>query len=460
MTKAQKEDNELALIKSVLTRFPIGASLEEIKSSSGIDWQERTLQRRLAKLEKEFKEINVSGATRTTRYHLIGQVLAESLSVEHDLIPLSKDGQSILKQVSKPIQQRKPVSYERTFLDAYEPNKTSYLTDNEIGRLSKIGNTALPDEPAGTYAREILSRLLIDLSWNSSRLEGNTYSLIDTQRLIAFGKSALGKSATDTQMILNHKEAIEFLVQSVEETGFNRYTVLNLHGLLSNNLLADPSASGRLRSIEVGISHSVYLPIAIPQLISELFNVVLAKARAIENPFEQAFFIIVHLPYLQPFDDVNKRVSRLAANIPFLRHNLSPLSFIDVPSKLYLNGLIGVYELNRVELLKDIFLWAYERSALKYTAIQQSLGEPDPFRLKYRLEMRSLISGIVTNGLNVGLASNRIEERARELPPEDQNKFIEAVETEVLSLHEGNIARYQIRLSDFEKWQISWQTIT
>lgn len=125
-------------------------------------------------------------------------------------------------------------------------------------------------------------------------------------------------------MILNHKDAIEFLVNSVEEIGFNRYTILNLHALLANNLLIDPTAPGRLRHIPVGIEKSVYHPLEMPQLIEEYFDQLLATAAAIKDPFEQAFFTMTQLPYLQPFDDVNKRVSRLAANIPLIKANFSP----------------------------------------------------------------------------------------------------------------------------------------
>lgn len=84
----------------------------------------------------------------------------------------------------------------------------------------------------------------------------------------------------------------------------------------------------------------------------------------------QAFFLMVHLPYLQPFEDVNKRTSRLAANIPLIHHNLCPLSFIDVPQSAYVDAMIGVYELNRIELLRDVFVWAYERSCQQYVAVQ------------------------------------------------------------------------------------------
>lgn len=89
---------------------------------------------------------------------------------------------------------------------------------------------------------------------------------------------------------------------------------------------------------------------------------------------------MLHFSYLQPFEDVNKRVSRLAANLPFIRENLSPLSFVDVPERAYIEGLLGVYELNRIELLRDVFVWAYERSCARYSAVRQSLGEPDLIR--------------------------------------------------------------------------------
>jgi hypothetical protein len=196
-------------------------------------------------------------------------------------------------------------------------------------------------------------------------------------------------------MILNHKDAIEFLVSSADEIGFNRYTILNLHALLANNLLADPTAAGRLRYIAVGIERSTFHPLEVPQLIEECFDQILATAAAIADPFEQAFFVMVQLPYLQPFDDVNKRVSRLAANIPLIKGNLSPLSFTDVPRQTYTEAVLGVYELTKIDLLKDVFIWAYERSAARYAAVRQSLGEPDPFRLRYRGQLRELIADLV-----------------------------------------------------------------
>jgi len=448
---------ELKNIKKALEHYPAGAFIEDIEQQIELKIPRRTLQRRLLALQNA-GDLYIEGKTSATKYFLKGEQEAPIYvaTIANEGIPLSKEGKEILQMVKQSLQQRKPVGYNSDFLDRYQANVSAYLTSAEMEKLEKIGKTATPNQPAGIYAKEILSRLLIDLSWNSSRLEGNTYSLLDTQRLISFGEMADDKSAREGQMILNHKDAIEFLTQSEEEVGFNRYTILNLHALLSNNLLPDPGASGRLRTFDVGIYKSVFVPLAVPQLISELFDVILEKTKQIKNPFEQAFFTMVHLPYLQPFDDVNKRVSRLAANIPFAHHNLSPLSFIDVPDDIYIQGMIGVYELNRVELLKDVFLWAYERSAARYAALRQSLGEPDTFRLKYREDIKELIANIISQGCKSKEASIMIKSRAMKLPTQDQEKFTESVETELLSLHEGNFARYQIRPSEFKSWKSMW----
>ncbi|MBT2620630.1 Fic family protein [Chryseobacterium sp. ISL-6] len=448
MTRHQQID----AILQILTQE--GLSIEQIEDHLNFPIERRTLQRRLKEL-KENHLLLTKGDARSIRYFSIEKADKKSASV--DLIPLSLEGKQILYLVSRPENQRIPVGYNREFLDNYRPNIDSYLSAEEKDKLAIIGTTQGDDQPAGTYARQILNRLMIDLSWNSSRLEGNTYSLLDTELLIHDGKPADDKSAKETQMILNHKDAIEFLVDMSDEIGFNRYTILNLHALLSNNLLPDPSASGRLRTFGVGITNSVFTPLGIPQLISEYFDLILDKANQIENTFEQAFFVLVHFPYLQPFDDVNKRVSRLAANIPFNQKNLSPLSFIDVPEDYYIKGMLGIYELNRIDLLKDVFIWAYERSSLRYSAIRQSLGEPDTFRLKYREEMRDTIVKVVSQALQKDQAILIIKTDAENIPQDDQLKFIETVETELMGLHEGNFARYRIRPSEFKKWKDNWE---
>ena len=259
-------------------------------------------------------------------------------------------------------------------------------------------------------------------------------------------------------MILNHKEAIEFLVKSANEIAFNRHTILNLHALLSNNLLPDPQASGRLRQRTVVIGHSVYNPLDTPAVIEECFNDVLAKAGAILDPFEQAFFVAVQLSYLQPFEDVNKRVSRLAANIPLIKRNLSPLSFVDVPETLYREAILSVYEKNRTELARDVFVWAYERSARRYAALRQSVGQPDPFRLRYRDALRNAVAEVIQERLNKQQAGHKINEWATlHIPTEDRARFREVAESELIGMHEGNFARYRVRPSEFFAWKPIWE---
>ena len=195
-----------------------------------------------------------------------------------------------------------------------------------------------------------------------------------------------------------------------------------------------------------------------PQLIEECFDQILATAAAITDPFEQAFFVMVQLPYLQPFDDVNKRVSRLAANIPFIKENLSPLSFADVPRWSYTEAMLGVYELNKIDLFKDVFIWAYERSAARYAAVRQSLGDPDPFRLRYREQLREIIADLVRSRQARKDAAARIAAwSAKEIDPRDRQRFAEVVEAELTSLHEGNFARYRIRPSEFAAWRQVWE---
>jgi len=462
MAGKQQQKEDLEQILKVLTRFSEGASFEEIYAALKDKIGESTLHRRLKKLTDEGR-IRITGQTRSTRYHQtvdempVANLVLEDPEVPYGgSIPLSPEALSIQKIIKQSIGNRRPTGYDQEFLRSYEPNNTFYLSGAQRTKLHALGKTAQLTEPAGTYARNILQRLLIDLSWNSSRLEGNNYNLLDTKLLISQGKAADRRSAEEAQMILNHKAAIEFIVDNAGEIGFNRYTITNLHGLLSDNLMDESAASGRLRSIPVDIGHSVFIPLAIPQLISEMFDLLLEKAAKIQDPFEQAFFVMTQLPYLQPFDDVNKRVSRLAANIPLVKHNLAPLSFVDVPKAIYTQGLLGVYELRRIDLFSDVFLWAYERSAHRYGALRQSMGEPDLFRLKYREDIRGLVQQIIVNGMSVEEANTVISKYVETLPATERARFIEVTETELLSLHEGNFARYRATPAEFRVWKARW----
>ena len=442
-------------LNSIQTRAS-GPTLSELLAQHPLV-KRRTAQRWISQWIAE-KQISVTGEGRARRYWPATKAHAHA-EPNHfpPHIPLSADSRDILAYVDQPLERRTPVGYQRDFLDAYEPNISAYLTEPLRRQLHKMGNTGQLGEPAGTYSRAILNRLLIDLSWASSHLEGNTYSRFDTVELIENGKAAQGKAAIETQMILNHKTAIELLVENTSSTGFDRYTLMNLHSALSENLLPNPADEGRIRQHAVDIGQSVYRPLSTPQQIDAMLNVLLHKLTLISDPFEQSFFMMVHLPYLQPFADINKRTSRLAANLPLFRANLCPLTFLDVPEQAYSRAILGLYELTRVELLRDLFVWAYERSTQEYVAIKQNMAEPDPTRLAYRDVIKQTIRAVVQQPGSDALTLIG-QALGQQVPPVDRDNVQALVIEELRRLHEGVLARYGLRPSEFTAWKACLMT--
>jgi Fic family protein len=464
-------DAIVGTIKRVMARFPEGAPIRELLAQPELTGMaKRTLQRRLDELIRN-GEINSQGAGRGFRYLLPAGTsfpaptyLAEpaaSYPVPHRDEPegdwLSPAAKELRAAVTRPLPKRALAPYDDSFLAAYHPNVTEYLSPSLRQELAKMGRVGMEQHPAGTYLRQVMDRLIIDLSWNSSRLEGNTYSILETQRLFDLGEGAEGKSLAEAQMILNHKTAIEILADQTDEVGFNRYTLFNLHAALAESLLPHEDACGRLRYEPIGVTGTSYRPLQDPTRIEENFGRILEKASAIADPFEQSFFAMVHLPYLQPFIDVNKRVSRLAANISLMQHNLCPLAFVGVPREDYLHATLSVYELQRVDYLRDVFVSAYRKSCDRYSAIRQVLGNPDPLHLRYRRDLHRYVQHIIGQGLDKKAAIAWIsDESSREIAPENRAAFIEWVETILSSLHEGNIARYRLRPTAFREWFARW----
>jgi Fic family protein len=456
--------DDLDKVLKIIRLYAEGLSIADV-SIDQLGISRRTLQRRLAVLVKQ-GSVLMTGSGRSTRYFEQSNTFQTNRYIQHLGVqqpsgiyavetPLSQGALEVQAYVRQARQFRRPCSYQQSFLELYHPNRTFYLAEElrrQLREMGESGESKSQNAVAGTFAKDILNRLLIDLSWASSLLEGNTYSRLDTERLIALGQVAEGKDVFETQMILNHKDAIEYLVSSASSTSISKQTICDLHAFLSSGLMSDPSACGRVRSRPVEISGSVYLPIAVPQRLESLLEVCLEMAQEIEDPFEQAFFLMVHLPYLQPFEDVNKRVSRLAANIPLIRENLCPLSFVDVSQKNYVDAMLGVYELNRIDLLCDVFVSAYERSCQQYVAVKQALVPPDIFRLQYRKELSETVRYIVQNGLALSEPSWRTY-CATSLPAGVAEKFFQLVEREFDSLHEGNVIRFGLRPLEYSSWR-------
>lgn len=440
-------------IIAILERNPEGLSRGQISKKATFPINSKTLQRRLASLA-DAGRILKKGEKKATKYYPAEVSQKENNghtgTTAHEIF--SAKSQNILKFLDAPLYTREKMPYNRDFLDSYVPNKTAYVPKILRTQLFKEGKRFDKALAAGTYARQICQRLLIDLSYNSSRLEGNTYSRLDTQKLVEQGITAEGTVHEETVMIMNHKEAILFLVENAQDIELNSLTIRNLHHLLSQDLLANPEACGNIRTIEVDIGQSTYSPLNNPHVLKELFELILFKARKIEDPFEQSFFLLVHLSYLQAFEDVNKRTSRLSCNIPFIKENLCPLSFIDVSRDDYTAALLTVYEKNNIEPMLELYAWAYLRSCEQYGVVKKSLGEIDAFRIQYRQQRKEVMGLVVKKCLHGKKAEDLIEEFCQEHEIKDIAKFTAMTLADLSTLHAGAIIGLGITETQLNKW--------
>lgn len=405
-----------------------GAGRDAIRRGAAPDASETTLWRALSRLVGEGR-LEVTGRGRATGYTIAGAAVVRA-------------------HLATPYNRRPPVSYRKEFLDSYIPGRTFYLAEADRARLRAAGQPAGGALPAGTYARRILEQLLVDLSWASSRMEGNTYDILQTERLIRFGEEAEGKDRKEALMILNHKEAIQYVVDNLAQITLNRADLFNIHALLSEGLLADPGMAGRTRATPVAISHSSYRPLDDGITISEEFDILIYKAGQIDDPFEQSFFLLVHIPYLQAFVDINKRTSRVAANVPLLKADLAPLSFITMDDADYIDGLIGVYELNNVALLREVYIDSYLASAEKYRVLRAEVETPEKAALAYRDFVREAVRRCVLEFRSFRADAVRDMAVGAGIPQADLDAVIAYVGAQVEGLHEGNAIRYRLRPED------------
>jgi len=260
-------------------------------------------------------------------------------------------------------------------LKTYDPTQLEWgnsWNNQELERLSAVVN--LNSEG---YPKHKIQRLLIDLAWASSTLEGNSYSYLDTQVLIEYGQKNKDKPVEDAVMILNHKRAIEILL---ERPKISESFVLSIHSRLADGRGApgsrhflDPEDCGTLREYtgrNFEITGTSYLP---PQaedykigFIHREFSRLIEVNRKLGHPIAQSFYLATRIPYLQPFCDVNKRTSRICCNGPLIENGLSPISFVDFDKQKYIKGLIAFYELGDERLFKRAFIEAHIGSSLMY----------------------------------------------------------------------------------------------
>jgi Fic family protein len=310
------------------------------------------------------------GVERTTVFRDIKKLVQTGLLLsEGKAYRVNTDSDAYLRwDLSRAPHHREPVRYNPKLLGDYQPNSTFLLSDEQLLLLEhagKVGGVDKAKEKEKLYER-VLASLLIDLTHASSNLENVNISWLDTKTLIEFGERPAGFTEQQMRIVLNHKEAISYLKEHGAKLSFAKRDLLDIHSLLIQGLLGDPSAVGALRSVVVRFDDSKYLPPDNPHQLKEIFDEFCEKVDAITNPYEQAFFAMVFISYIQPFQDGNKRTSRIAMNIPFVKHALAPFSFSDIRGRDYTFGLLAFYERGRHSFLANAFTLAYQKSAARY----------------------------------------------------------------------------------------------
>ncbi|MCC5832774.1 MAG: Fic family protein [Chlamydiales bacterium] len=412
-----------------------------------ITFSERTVRRWLNELITEGL-VRKTGHTKSVKYIAIKAGTSEWDRVSSCFVT---DSLIAIAQIKRPIFERLPVAYDLKWVDSYRPNETFYLPKALRLQLEEAGERANGQDPAGTYAHKIFNRLLIDLSYNSSRLEGNTYSLLDTEKLLLHGDSAEGKLDMEKIMILNHKEAIRYLVENAPRLEVNRTVVCTIHYLLAEGLI-DTRYAGKVRDYGVRIGGSTYIPFEDPKKIENQLNKICQIAVQIINPFELSLFLLIHISYLQAFIDVNKRTARLCANIPLITNNLVPLSFNAIEVDDYMSAMLCIYELQDVRPLIDLYVYSYMRTCAAYDSTVKSLGY-DEVRVRYRQQRRELVREILNQYLLGRALDTYIREFAEKIiPPTDQKSFIEDVLEDLDQLDQSRIVGMGVSIEQLNTW--------
>jgi Fic family protein len=266
-----------------------------------------------------------------------------------------------------PVEFRDEVPYRRSFVDEYETNVDSLLPASLADTLHDAAHWKNSSHNVdGSLSH--MTDFMTEFCWSSSKLEGCRFTLAESGAFLQLHESLQAEAAERSEeslIVLNHKRALDLLVFDARPHRVSFGLLQRLQSRLMQELLP-PDRCGRVRDIHVYVSGTAYQPGWIPAVLEEVLQQIPRKAALIRNPVEAAFFLWIHIPYLQAFADGNKRTGRLAANIPLLGGHCAPLSFGGVEASDYVVAMLGVYERNDVSVAVDLFEWLYRRSMQKY----------------------------------------------------------------------------------------------
>lgn len=250
------------------------------------------------------------------------------------------------------------------------------LISNQLSEISLFSNEELEllNQQQQKFEQNIKSltkeefkkefeRLAIDLSWKSSQIEGNTYSLLETERLLKDKETASGKTKDEAVMLLNHKDALDFILENTDYVQpLTVARIEDIHTLLTKEL----NISRNIRQRRVGISGTNYKPIDNEYQIKEAMGSMCSLVNEKNNIFEKALLVLLLISYIQPFTDGNKRTARIISNAILMSYKYCPLSFRTVESIDYKKAMLIFYEQNNISAFKKIFISQYQFAVETY----------------------------------------------------------------------------------------------
>ncbi len=252
--------------------------------------------------------------------------------------------------------------------DLFNGAKFALLTNEETETLEESTKQYVKNKQSATdiIHKKELERFIIELSWKSSQIEGNTYTLLNTEKLLKDGIASKTNTMEEATMILNHKDAFNFVLDNIQKAEkINSAFIEEVHKILVKDL----NVSYGLRKSLVGITGSNYRPLDNVHQITEAVEKLCKTTNAMPNRYEKALLMLIGLSYIQPFEDGNKRTARLVTNAVLLAHNLAPLSYRNVNEALYKEAMLTFYETNSIFSIKNIFIEQYLFSCRNYNGI-------------------------------------------------------------------------------------------
>lgn len=324
---------------------------DEIARGIAFEGSDATLKRAIASLVGN-GNIIVTGKARATRYSLSPQA--------HLLMPLNLD-----TYFAKDVDERQvQTSFNFQLIRDQLPTVELFTEDERkhLNELQQMFRKHVDEMTVNEYKKE-MERLGIDLSWKSSQIEGNTYSLLETERLLRESKTAEGKTKEEAIMLLNHKEALRFILDNTDYLQVLSLShIEDIHALLTKDLSVDKG----LRHRRVGITGTNYHPLDNEFQIREAIHDTCELINGKDNVFEKALLTLVLLSYIQAFSDGNKRTARITSNAILIANGYCPLSFRTVDSVDYKKAMLIFYEQNNLFAFKQIFMQQFEFAVSEY----------------------------------------------------------------------------------------------